>query len=149
VIASAPEFLRQAQGGDADVPLAIYLSLALLAAVGWLALRSPFALALFFVFAATAIAIKSEGIFEVVLDVAIVSAFGWRARRALVPLWATLAGVVATSVPWFAWRASHGVSNVFSLRDALSPSYLRHQTALLHQALHVLGRHLTRCASGR
>ena len=48
VIASAPEFLRQAQGGDADVPLAIYLSLALLAAVGWLALRSPFALALFF-----------------------------------------------------------------------------------------------------
>jgi hypothetical protein len=143
VIASAPEFLRQAQGGDADVPLAIYLSLALLAAVGWLALRSPFALALFFVFAATAIAIKSEGILEVVLDVAIVSAFGWRARRALVPLWATLAAAVATSVPWFAWRASHGVSNVFSLRDALSPSYLRHQTALLHQALHVLGRHLT------
>ena len=143
VVASAPEFLRQAQGGDADVPLAIYLALALLAAVGWLALRSGFALALFFVFAATAIGIKTEGIFEVVLDVAIVSVVGWRARRALVPLWAALAAAVATGVPWLAWRAANGVSNVFSLRDALSPSYLRDHTSLLHQALHVLGHHLT------
>ena len=143
VIASAPEFLRQAQGGDADVPLAIYLGLALLAAVGWIALRNRFALALFFVFAATAIAIKSEGILELLLDVAIVSVLGWRARRALVPLWGTVAASVATSAPWFAWRAAHGVSNVFSLRDALSPSYLRDHTALLHGAVRVLGRHLT------
>lgn len=143
VLASAPEFLRQAQGGDADVPLAIYLALALLAAVGWLALRSSFALALFVVFAATAIGIKSEGIFEVVLDVAIVSVLGWRARRALVPLWAALAAAVAASVPWFAWRAAHGVSNVFSLRDALSPSYLGDHTDLLRRALDVLGNHLT------
>jgi hypothetical protein len=143
VIASAPELLRQAQGGDADVPLAIYLGLALLAAVGWIALRNRFALALFLVFAATAIAIKSEGILEVVLDVAIVSVLAWRVRRALVPLWAALAAAVATSVPWFVWRAANGVSNVFSLRDALSPSYLGDHTALLHSALHVLGHHLT------
>ncbi len=143
VVASAPEFLRQAQGGDADVPLAIYLALALLGAVGWIALRNRFALMLFFVFAATAIAIKSEGIFEVVLDLAIVSVLAWRARRALVPLWAALAAAVATSAPWFAWRAAHGVSNVFSLRDALSPSYLGDHTALLHSAVHVLGQHLT------
>ena len=44
VVASAPELLRQAQGGDADVPLAIYLGLALLAAVGWIALRNRFAI---------------------------------------------------------------------------------------------------------
>jgi hypothetical protein len=143
VLASAPEFLRQAQGGDADVPLAIYLALALLAAVGWLALRSGFALALFVVFAATAVAIKSEGILELVLDVAIVSVVAWRARRALMPLWAGLVAAVATSLPWFAWRAAHGVSNVFSLRDALSPSYLGGHTDLLRSALDVLGDHLT------
>ena len=143
VLASAPEFLRQTQGGDADVPLAIYLALAILAAVGWLALRSGFALALFFVFASTAIAIKSEGLLELVLDLAIVSLLGWRARRALVPLWATAVAAVATSAPWFAWRAAHGVSNVFSLRDALSPSYLGRHTDLLHSSLHVRGHHLT------
>ena len=143
VLASAPEFLRQAQGGDADVPLAIYLSLALLAAVGWLALRSRFALALFFVFASTAIALKSEGILEIVLDVAIVSALAWRARRGLVALWIALAAAIATSLPWFVWRAAHGVSNVFSLRDALSPSYLQQHTNLLHSSLDVLGHHFT------
>ena len=143
VVASAPEFLRQAQGGDADVPLAIYLGLALLAAVGWIALRNRFALALFLVLAATATAIKSEGILELLLDVAIVSVVAWRARRALVPVWVALVAAVATSVPWFVWRAAHGVSNVFSLRDALSPSYLRAHTDLLHGAVHVLGQHLT------
>lgn len=143
VLASAPEFLRQAQGGDADVPLAIYLSLALLAAVGWLALRSRFALALFFLFAATATALKSEGILELVLDVAIVSAFAWRVRRRLVALWIALGVAIGTSLPWFVWRASHGVSNVFSPHDALSPSYLREHTNLLHSALHVLGHHFT------
>ena len=68
---------------------------------------------------------------------------GWRARRALAPLWLALAAAVATSVPWFAWRAANGVSNVFSLRDALSPSYLRDHTSLLRASLHVLGHHLT------
>jgi len=143
VLLSAPEFLRQAQGGDADVPLAIYLALAILCAVGWLALRSRFALALFAVFAATAIAIKSEGVLELVLDLAIVSVAAWRARRALLPLWGAAAAAVATSVPWYAWRSANGVSNVFSLRNALSPSYLRQHTNLLHGGLRILGDHLT------
>ena len=143
VVASAPEFLRQAQGGDADVPLAIYLALGLLAAGGWIALRNRFALVLFFVFTATAFAIKSEGIPEVLLDVAILSAVAWRTHRALLPLWSVLVAAIATSVPWFAWRAAHGVTNVFSLRDALSPSYLGDHTALLHSAVNVLGHHLT------
>ena len=34
LLLSAPELLRQTQGGDADVPLAIYLALTVLAAVG-------------------------------------------------------------------------------------------------------------------
>src|SRR5918911_2966089 len=143
VLLSAPELLRQAQGGDADVPLAIYLALAILCAAGWLALRSGFALALFALLAAAAVAIKSEGVLELVLDLAIVSVVAWRARRALLPLWAAAAAAVATSVPWYAWRAAHGVSNVFSLRNALSPSYLGRHTDLLHGGVRILGDHLT------
>src|SRR5438067_650644 len=143
VLLSAPELLRQAQGGDADVPLAIYLALAILCAAGWLVLRSRFALALFVVFAATAVAIKSEGVLELGLDLAIVSVAGWRARRALVPLWGAAVAAVATGIPWYAWRSAHDVSNVFSLRNALSPSYLRHHTNLLHGGLRILGDHLT------
>jgi hypothetical protein len=143
LLLSAPEFLRQAQGGDADVPLAIYLALAILCAAGWLVERSGFALALFALFAATAVATKSEGILELALDLAIVSVAGWRARRALLPLWAAAAGAVATSVPWFVWRAVHDVSNVFSLRNAVSPSYLREHTDLLRGGARILGDNLT------
>jgi hypothetical protein len=141
VLLAAPEFLRQAQGGDADVPLAIYLALGILAAAGWLAFRSGFALGLVFIFASTAIAIKSEGILELFLDLAIVSVAGWRARRALLPLWGVAVLAVATSAPWFAWRAIHGIPNVFSFRDAISPSYLRQHTDLLRSGLHILGHH--------
>jgi hypothetical protein len=143
LVASAPELLRQTQGGDADVPLAIYLALAILAAVGWLRSRSGFALVLFVAFAATAIAIKSEGILELALDLAIVSAAGWRARRRLLSLWAAAIGAVATSLPWFVWRSVHDVPNVFNLRNAVSVSYLDRHTYLLHGALRILRHHFT------
>jgi len=143
LLLSAPELLRQAQGGDADVPLAIYLALAVLAALGWLAERSGFALLLTFAFAATAIQVKSEGLLELVLFLAILSVLAWRAGRALLPLWGTVLAAFAASVPWLVWRSKHDVSNVFSLRNALSPSYLRHHTALLHGGVRILGDHLT------
>jgi hypothetical protein len=98
---------------------------------------------LFVVFAATAVAIKSEGVLELALDLAIVSVAGWRARRALVPLWGAALAALATSIPWYAWRAANDVPNVFSLRNALSPSYLRDHTYLLHGGLRILGDHLT------
>jgi len=108
-----------------------------------LVLRSGFSLALFFVFASAAIAIKSEGMLELILDLAILSVAAWRWRRSLLWLWATALAALATSVPWFAWRAAHGISNVFSLHNALSPSYLGRHTDLLHGSLHVLGDHFT------
>ncbi len=143
LLLSAPELLRQAQGGDADVPLAIYLALALLAAAGWLLLRDGFALALFVVFASTAVAIKSEGILELALGLAILSVACWRSRRALVSLWGGAVVAVATSVPWFAWRAAHGVSDVFDVHNAFSPSYLGAHTYLLHGGLRILRHHFT------
>jgi hypothetical protein len=143
VLLAAPELLRQAQGGDADVPLAVYVALAILAAAGWLALRSGFALVLFFAFASAAVAIKSEGVLELGLDLAIVSVAAWRCGRRLVWLWVVAGAALATSGPWFLWRAAHGVSNVFSLQNALSPSYLSEHTNLLHGGLRILGEHFT------
>jgi hypothetical protein len=143
VLFAAPELLRQTQGGAADVPLAIYTALAVLAAALWLFERRPFALALLLVFGATAIAIKTEGLFELTLFLAILSAFAWRSRRALIPLWGTYAAAVATTVPWLVWRAVHDVPNVFSIRHALSPSYLADRTDLLHSATDILGHDLT------
>ena len=143
LVFAAPELLRQAQGGAADVPLAIYLALALLAAAGWLAERRPIALLLLFAFGSAAVAIKTEGLFELPLFLAILSLFTWRAGRAVLPLWAACAGAVATVVPWLVWRSLHGVSNVFSIRDALSPSYLADRTGLLRSAADILGHDLT------
>jgi hypothetical protein len=143
LLLSAPELLRQTQGGDADVPLAIYLALAILAGAGWLAERSRFALLLAFVFAATTIQIKSEGLLELLLDLAILSVLAWRARRALVPLWGAVALAFAASVPWLVWRSRHDVTNVFSFRNAFSPSYLDAHSNLLHGGLRILGDHLT------
>ncbi|HEX6701852.1 MAG TPA: hypothetical protein VF101_14090 [Gaiellaceae bacterium] len=143
LLLSAPELLRQTQGGDADVPLAIYLALALLAGAGWLAERSRFALLLVFLFAATAIQIKSEGVLELGLYLAILSLLAWPARRALLSLWCAAALAFATTVPWLVWRSEHDVSNVFSLRNALSPSYLRAHTDLLRGARQILWDNFT------
>jgi hypothetical protein len=143
LVFAAPELLRQAQGGAADVPLAIYLALAVLGAVGWLAERRPVALMLLFVCGSAAVAIKTEGVFELPLFLGILSLASWRAGRALLPLWAACAGAIATVVPWLVWRSMHGVSNVFSIRDALSPSYLSDRTDLLHSAVHILGHDFT------
>jgi hypothetical protein len=143
LVFAAPELLRQGQGGAADVPLAIYLALALLSAAGWLAERKPIALLLLFVCSSAAVAIKTEGLFELPLFLAILSLFAWRAGRALLPLWATCAAAVATTVPWLVWRSLHGVSNVFSVRDALSPSYLGDRTDLLRSAADILGHDFT------
>jgi hypothetical protein len=143
LVFAAPELLRQAQGGAADVPLAIYLALTVLAAAGWLAERGPFALVLLFVCGSAAVAIKTEGLFELLLFLGIVSMFAWRAGKALLPIWAACAGAIATLVPWLVWRSMHDVSNVFSIRDAVSPSYLSDRTDLLRSAVHILGHDFT------
>ena len=143
LVFAAPELLRQAQGGAADVPLAIYLAVAILAGAGWLPERSPFALVLLFVCGSAAVAIKAEGLFELLLFLGILSLFAWRAGRALLPLWGACAGAVATLMPWLVWRSMHGVANVFSIQDALSPSYLSDRTDLLRSAVHILGDDFT------
>ena len=61
----SPELWRHVQGGVADLPLAIYLALALVAGARWLQTREPFLLALAGLALAVALQIKTEALVEV------------------------------------------------------------------------------------
>jgi len=97
----SPELWRHVQGGIADLPLAIYLALALLSGARWLQTREPFLLGLAGLSLAVALQIKTEALVEVAALVAVAGLF---ARRLL---WSTLALLAA--VPWLAWRRLHDV----------------------------------------
>ncbi len=98
----SPELWRHVQGGVADLPLAIYLALAVVAGVRWLQTREPFLLALAALALAVALQIKTEALVEVAALVA-VGALCF-ARRFL---W--LALTLLAAAPWLAWRWLHDV----------------------------------------
>lgn len=92
----SPELWRQVQGGGADIPLAIYIALGVLAGALWLRTRAPFHLALACFCAAVALQIKTEALLEVVALVLVGALFD---RRFV------LAGAALLSaLPWIAWR---------------------------------------------
>lgn len=97
----SPELWRHVQGGVADLPLAIYLALALVAGARWLQLREPFLLWLAGLSLAVALQIKTEALVEVAALVVVGALY---ARRLL---WSALALVAA--LPWLAWRWAHDV----------------------------------------
>ena len=101
LLALSPELWRHVQGGVADLPLAIYLALAVVAAARWLRTREPFLLALAGLALAVALQIKTEALVEVAALVVVGALF---ARRLL---WLGLALVAA--LPWLAWRWLHDV----------------------------------------
>src|ERR671937_171170 len=142
LLLSAPELLRQTQGGDADVPLAIYLALAILCAAGWLVLRSRFALALFFVFAATAVATQSEGILELALDLGIVRLARERRVAWLAP--AAFLGFGYLFFVWISWADPEGAFRLV----ASAYRYVTPPIVLAGIFLPVLGEGLARRLSG-
>jgi hypothetical protein len=143
LLVASPELLRHTQSGMADLPLAIYLSLCLLAAAAWLASGRGFYLPLVFVFAATALATKTEGLPQLLLFLAVVSALAVRTRpRRLAALWAATAAAFLTFVPWLAWRAANGIEGRVPLSDALDPGYLADRTARIGRATEALTSHL-------
>ncbi len=97
----SPELWRHVQGGLADLPLAIYLALAVLAGARWLQTREPFLFALAGFSLAVALQIKTEALVEVAALVLVGALF---ARRLL---WGALALLAA--LPWLAWRWAHDV----------------------------------------
>jgi hypothetical protein len=125
VLVISAELLRQTQSGGADVPLALYLALAVLAGALWLSSGAGFFLAITAVAAAAAASIKVEGAPQLALLVAFPALLAWRTvrwRSAL--LVGALLAAWATSVPWHVWRAVHNVHSEFSLGNGLDPGYL-------------------------
>jgi hypothetical protein len=144
LLAAAPEFFRHAQGGIADLPLAIYLALYALAAIGWLASRRGFYLLLAFAFAAAALAIKSEGLPQILVVVAVVTLVAWRpARQALSALWVATAAALLTAVPWAVWRAVHDVQSQVPLSDAFGLGYLADRAERVQPSVEAILRHMT------
>ena len=101
MVVLSPELWRHVQGGVADLPLALFLALGVLAGALWLRSRAPFHLALACFCAAVALQIKTEALLEVLVLVIVGALFD----RRLV-----LAGLaLLTALPWLAWRWAHDV----------------------------------------
>ena len=123
----------------ADLPLAVFLSLALLSGAGWLATGGRFYLGLVVIFGAAATAIKGEGLAEVVLLLALLGLFAPRRRAGL---WLAGAAVTISALPWLLWRLEHAIDARVPLGDALDPSFLADRTSRLSPALGGLVGHL-------
>ena len=140
---ASPEFLRHVHGGIADLPLAIFLSLAALTLAGWILRRRHLYLALAVVFAGAAVQIKSEGLPQVLVlfgVAAVVAALS--ARAALLGVLAGGAVALLSALPWIAWRSAHDVASSVSLGDALDPRYLADRSDRVGPALGAVTGHL-------
>jgi hypothetical protein len=110
LLACCPELWRHVHGGIADLPLAIYAALSVLAAMLWMRTRAPFHLVLGAFSAAVALQIKTEALAEIAA-LAVVGVVLCRDRRLVV---ASLAAL-ATALPWLAWRWVNDVPSRGSL----------------------------------
>jgi hypothetical protein len=144
LLVAAPELLRQLQSGAADITMAIFLVLAALAAALWLVEGELFLLLLVVPMAAGGIAGKGEGLPQLLLYIALVSAVVGRGRVARLGwLWGAVAVALATLAPWLVWRRANDVENVYSVRDSFNPAYLLDHTDRLDRGLSALTRHYT------
>jgi hypothetical protein len=127
-VVTAPQFLSQLGTNYADVPGAIFVASALLAAARWLGADEPdpWALGCFVAFAGMAGLMKNEGsLFAGSAVVALlICACLTPGRRARDPV-AAAAGVLAIILPWRVYTASYGVpTEDYDLGHLFNPAYL-------------------------
>jgi len=105
-----PEFTRRALHPQADLTLDYFFVLAALALGLWIVEREAWLLPLAAIFLAAAANTKREGQLLAVCLLVAAAAATWRGRRYAWPRLAAVAAVgVASLLPWWAWRARHGV----------------------------------------
>jgi hypothetical protein len=118
---AAPRVEGDTLASNADIPLAVFLGLAGIAALIWIIDWEPIALRLFAVFAAAALATKVEGTYLVLI--LLLTTLVVVARRSRPRFRATaLAGVAAAAVgivPWRIWVSLQDLPPTYSIRDAL------------------------------
>lgn len=143
LLAASPELLRHAQGGIADLPLAIYLTLFTLALAGWVARRHGFWLLVAAVSGAASVAIKSEGLPQLLIVAAFVAIVaGLVDARAIAGIGLAVGIAVLTAVPWLLWRDAHDVPSSVRARDALDPGYLADRADRAEQSASSLAQEL-------
>jgi hypothetical protein len=116
----SPELWRQAQGGTADLPLGMFVSLAALSGALWILEERSEHLLLAAVFAAISLQIKGEAVVEVVVLLAVGLTISRQRSRLLIAGLAAL----ASALPWLAWQWVNDVPARTPLSDALDPSFL-------------------------
>jgi hypothetical protein len=137
--AAAPELVAQTESGGADLPLAFYLALAVIAAALWLQRRELLFLALAFVFAGTALNTKDEATGLVVVLLLVAGCFAWtQSPRRFAMLLGAVAAAFATLTPWLVWTSMHGVSSDALGAKAFDPAHLWGQRARLGPAAHAV-----------
>lgn len=132
----SPELLRQAQGGGADVPVALFIGLTAIAAFLWLSGVGPLALGLAAIFAAAAIQTKDEGLPQIVILFAVASVFASfsAGARRIAQLWLAAIVSLLSALPWLVWRATHNVPSEVSLGDGFHRLAALDATDRLHSA---------------
>ena len=145
LVAALPELARHARGGLADVPVALYVALAALAAAN--ALLDDDGRSLLFVaaFGVSAIQVKVEATPQLALVAAFSLAAAWRLRpRRVRPLAITWGVVALSALPWQAWLRLHHVraQDTVPLSRALDPAYLLARGARFRTAADVVGHQL-------
>jgi len=133
-IAAADSTLRQLASNLADVPLAFFVALGVVALARWLLEEDARLLPVAALFLGAATLMKPEGLLFALaaFAAALVAGGASRLRGTL------LAGVAVVLIllPWRIFVAAHHLENPeYSLGDALRPSYLSGRSERLHPAL--------------
>jgi len=122
-LALSPELVRQGQAGGADLPLAIFLTLFVVAGTCWLVSGNGFYLVLAFAAATVVMVVKVEGAPELLAALILITLVAvWSRKRRVAALWATAALAFLVLAPWLLWQSAHDVSadprvSHFRLRD--------------------------------
>jgi hypothetical protein len=138
-----PKFGAEALSANADMPLAVFLVLAAVAAWLWISEGSTAALGLVGVFGAAALATKLEGLIElaIVLGIALVLALRHSRRRGLLLAAAGGAAALVGIVPWRLWTilndapVTYAAGAIVDSAKALEPSRLPISALLLLRQL--------------
>jgi hypothetical protein len=136
LLAASPALFRQVHGGGADLPLAFYFAIFVLAVLMWLIRRSGFGVVIATISGAVALGIKREALPQMLIFAAVATLFA--ARRSVfraAALWCVVGVAWIVNLPWTAWRWEHGLQSDFHLSNALSFTYLRHHVHYAHLAI--------------
>jgi len=141
---------QQASSGYADIPVAIFLCLGVLATGIWLERRRRADLWVACLLLAGAVQIKNEGFIGAIIILVVAACYllRWRQWPAIRELAVGAAGVALVAIlPWRLWLAANHISGDHSLGETFNPVYLVDHFNRVWPALKALEAQITNQAS--